>query len=163
MLRNKFVILVVGLMFSVVVIYNISFFLRRKPGAEAPQKPVTVLGTEAQSRADSTPITSHIPLPRDRERWKRDPFHYTGQLTGEYVDSVQPDGKGKKKAAGIKLEGINVRNGKYFALVNGWVVEAGDKIDDVLITSVTRYSIFVKDARGIREISIYHDLPDKEK
>ena len=43
----------------------------------------------------------------------------------------------KRRRPYIKLQGITVRNGKRFALVNGWVVGAGDRIDNVLITDVT--------------------------
>jgi hypothetical protein len=167
MLRNKLVILVVGLLFFVVVIYNLNFFLKKKSGTGAPQKSVIAPTTDDKSMAVGPRVTLQFSVPRDIEKWKRDPFiyagEYTGQRTGENSGVVKPDDRGKRKAAGLKLEGVTVRDGKYFALVNGWVVEAGDNIDGVLITRVTRYSIFVKDSEGLREISIYNDIPDKEK
>lgn len=156
MLRNKLVILVVGVLFTLVFIYNINFFLKKKVPVRSQEKVVSSVAPGAQNRSGEARMASAFPVPQDREKWKRDPFQYKGDAANTAV-------REKTKAVGIKLQGITVRDGKPYALVNGWVVEAGDRIENVTITRIARYSIFVKDAAGIREISIYNDILDKEK
>jgi hypothetical protein len=163
MLRNKVVIFFVGVLFAIVVIYNIHFFLKKKSPVQSQKKAVSAVHPGDQKKSGESRLTSVFPVLRDREKWKRDPFQYTGQYTGEKGDRGKPDIWEKRKVIGIKLQGITVRDGKHFALVNGEVVEAGDRIEDVLITGITSYSIFVKDAGGIREINIYNDILEKEK
>jgi hypothetical protein len=167
MLRNKAVILAVGVLFFIVVIYNINFFLKKKSPEIYREKAVNSAAQGDRRRPVESPRTSVFPILRDSEKWKRDPFQYTGQYTGGYTErngDVEKSGLPEKtKKTGIKLEGITVRGSKYSALVNGWVVEAGDRVDDVVITKITRYSIFVKDLSGIKEINLYNDILDKEK
>lgn len=163
MLRNKALLLVVGVLFFIVVIYNINFFLKKKSPEIYREKAVIGVTAADQSRQVESRRTSAFPILRDNERWKRDPFRYAGQYTGEYTDMGKPGLLEKPKRTDIKLEGITVRDNRYSALVNGWIVEAGDRVDDVLITKITRYSIFVKDDSGTREINIYNDILDKEK
>ena len=167
MLRNKLVIGIVGVLLSIVVIYNLNFFLTKKEPAGFQEKSVSAAPSAGRDRSTGPMMTSSYPVLRDKENWKRDPFLYIGQHTGRYPEKEGRGGilatREKTKAAVIKLQGITVRNGKRFALVNGWVVGAGDRLDNVLITDITPYSIFVKDADGIREINIYTDIHDKEK
>ena len=167
MLRNKLVIAMVGVLFSIVAIYNYNFFLKKKAPDGFQGKTVSAAPSVGRDRSTGPLMISPFPVLRDKENWRRDPFQYTGQYTDQLTWDKGVTGKtaaqGKKKAAVIKLEGITVRNNKRFALVNGWVVGAGDRLDNVLITDITPYSIFVKDAGGIREINIYTDMPDKEK
>lgn len=164
MLRNKLVIGIVGVLFSVVVIYNLNFFLKKKAPADFHGK---TMNEQPSVERDRPLMIQPVPVLRDKENWKRDPFLYTDQYTDRHAGGKGVSGKaallGKQKADVIKLQGITVRNGKRFALVNGWVVGAGERLDNMLITDITDHSIFVKDAAGLREINIYTDTHDKEK
>jgi hypothetical protein len=46
-------------------------------------------------------------------------------------------------------------DGRYFALVNGRVVKAGDRIDRLQVEKISRYLVVVKDDAGRRTIDIY--------
>lgn len=162
MLRNKSVILFVGVLFTLVVIYNINFFLKKKVPMSAQKKAVSAVASADRNSSGEAQRSPAFPVPRDREKWRRDPFKYTGRYAGEKGVAAKTAAREIKQTVSIKLQGITVRDGKHFALVNGWVVEAGDMIEDVVIIRIDRYSIFVKDAAGIREINIYDDILDKE-
>lgn len=159
MLRNKFVIGVVGVLFSIVVVYNLNFFLKKRGPARSQKETVSSAPPVDQDKPGESLMVSPFPLSRDKGSWKRDPFQYTGENRGVGKSAARE----KTKVSGIKLQGVTVRDGKRFALVNGWVVKPGDRVDDVTIADISPYSIFVKDAGGIREISIYNDIRDKEK
>ena len=163
MLRNKLVIGIVGVLFSIVVIYNLNFFLKKKAPAGVQEKTVGAAPSVERGRSTGPLTAPSFPVLRDKENWKRDPFLYVDQHGGDKGVAGKAASLEQKRAAVIKLQGIAVRDGKRFALVNGWVVGAGDRLDNLLITDITPYSIFVKDAEGIREINIYTDIPDKEK
>jgi len=161
MLRNRWVMAVVGVIFAAVVLYNVNFFMKRTPIGGPQGNPVaSVLPAALPGAQKIAPVESRtapaFPLPREREKWKRDPFQYKGGGAMTAAREI-------KKTVSLKLQGITIRDGRHFALVNGWVVEAGDMLEDVIIKEVTPYSIFVKDAAGVREIKMYTDLPDKEK
>jgi hypothetical protein len=167
MLRNKFVIAIVAVLLCIVSIYNLNFFLKKKAPASLQGKTLGAAPSVGRDRAPGHLMATPFPVLRDKENWKRDPFLYMEQRTGRYTEAEgragTPAAREKTKAPAIRLQGITVRNGKRFALVNGWVVGTGDRLDNVLITDITPYSIFVKDADGTREINIYTDIPDKEK
>jgi hypothetical protein len=155
----------VGFLFSVVLIYNLNFFLKKK-AAVVPEKAQSATPSAGRTRPGGPPAAPSLTVPRDKEKWKRDPFQYKGQYSGrpsgEKGFEGEPAVPGKKKAS-IRLQGITVRDGRRYALVNGWVVAAGDRLDDILITDITPDSIFVRGPDGVREIDIYTDISDKEK
>ena len=163
MLRNKLVILFVGVLFTLVVIYDINFFLKNKVPMSVQKKAVSAVAPADRNSSGEALPAPVFPVLRDREKWRRDPFKYTGQYAGEKGVAAKTAAREIKKTVSIKLQGITVRDGRHYALVNGWVVGVGDMIEDVIITRIDRYSIFVKDDRGIREINIYDDILDKEK
>jgi hypothetical protein len=159
MLRNKVMISVVGVLFALVVIYNLNFFLSRKNPVGHFQKVVSAGFSGSRGKSGQPLMSSPFPVPRDRAAWKRDPFLTAGGK-GEHDKAAV---RQKEKVADIKLQGIMADGGKYSALVNGWVVESGDRIGDALITDITPYGIVVKDAGGSRRINIYYEKLDKEK
>ncbi|TAN41994.1 MAG: hypothetical protein EPN25_03845 [Nitrospirae bacterium] len=156
MLRNRAILAVVGVLFILVVIYDLNFFLRKRSPVRPQGEAVTAALPETTGKSGTLRMASGFPVPRDREKWRRDPFRYKG-------GPAMTAGREIHKTTGIKLQGITVRDGRRSALVNGWVVETGDVFENVLITDITPYSIFVKDAAGVREIKMYTDIPDKEK
>jgi hypothetical protein len=159
MLRNKAVIIAVAILFVAVAGYNLNFFLEKKMPAPFKEKAANVDTPVAPEREVQSRKAPAFLTPRDKGTWKRDPFQYTeekGNSTGQADRKVANAGE-------IKLQGITVRDGKYYALVNGEVVEEGDRLDNLTISRISRYSIFVKDVSGTREIDMYNDIPDKEK
>ncbi len=156
MLRNKAVMVVVAVLFTMVVVYNLNFFLQKKRPVQPKETvPREVVPLAPEKNAESMPAST-FQIPRDKEAWKRDPFQYTQE---KGYSSEQSDRK-VAKAGEINLQGITVRDGKYYALVNGWIVEAGDRLEDTTIVRITSESILVKDASGTREINIYNAILD---
>lgn len=159
MLRNKAVIIVVGILFFMVAAYNLNFFLKKKPSVSQKQ-PAMPAGSALIPDTSSVPIpASTLQVPRDKETWKRDPFQYKA---GERSPGKQTDQK-KPIPGEVILQGITVRDGKYYAFVNGEIVEEGDRLEGLTIVRISRYSVFVKDVSGTREINIYDGIFDKEK
>lgn len=159
MLRNRAVLIAVGIIFAAVAAYNMQFFLNRSAPVRERAGTVRTAAPAASGRGAEVLRVSSSQTPRDRAPWRRDPF----QLAEKNGPApVQADRK-NTRTGDIRLQGITVRDGRYFALVNGWVVEPGDRIDGLLITGIAPYSIFLKDVQGIREINMYNDISDSDK
>ena len=158
MLRNRYTIIGVCILFFAMLAYNIFFFGKRPQGGSMLQrKAPSVTNVGGQTAEAPLPVSSVTE--RDKEPWRRDPFRYpseTSGLSGSY-------GKKLLKHSRITLQGVMLRNGTYYALLNGRVYRSGDRINDLRIVSVRRYSIVVADEEGEREVYVYKDTLDKER
>jgi hypothetical protein len=156
MLRNRYIVIVVCILFSAVLAYNVFFFGKRMQGkimlqGKAPS------AANARRTTETPPQMSSV-TERDNQQWKRDPFRYPSGAAGSV-----PPGKKLPKQSLIILQGVMLRHGSYYALLNGRVYRAGDRIDDLRIVSVRRYSVVVAGQEGEREIYVYKDTLDKER
>ena len=158
MLRNRYTVIGICALFVAVLAYNIFFFGKRLQGGITLQRKVLSM-TDAGRRATETPPPVSSGTERDKEQWRRDPFRYPSETAGL---SVAP-GKKLPKQSRIILQGVMLRHGTYYALLNGRVYRAGDRIDDLRIVSVRRYSVIVAGEEGEREIYVYKDTLDKER
>jgi len=148
MLRNKLFIVVVGVLFAAVVIYNLNFFLKKKVPVGPQLKAVTVVLPDAQDRPGELRMTSHFQVPRDKENWKRDPF-------------------GIKEEAGKAGQGDGIirRDGKSHALINGGVYTANQRIGGSVIKEIRRESVVLSTNGTIHEIYLddYKVVKEKKK
>lgn len=147
MLRNKYLVSLVALLFVAVVAYNINFFLKRlRPHhIKTQERPVAITETTPGESKSLFPVT------KDKSRWKRDPF-------------IHDDEKAKEKKLPLKnktysnvkivLQGIMMSKGKFYALVNGWVVKRGDRIEDMVVEDVFRDSILLRTENKLEKIKL---------
>ena len=140
MLRNKYAMIVVGIIFVLVAAYNIAFFQKRGSKGADGYKAVT-----EKSPRDKMVLSANMPLASDKAVWKRNPFGRSG-------------GKDLRQAAeysSIKVDAISVGGQKGYAIINGRMVGVGDEINGLVITAISRHSITVKDDGKKRDIPIY--------
>ncbi len=142
MLGNRYVAVIVGLLFVLILAYNIHFFSSRNN----PEKTAAAsVGQETASR-HMAPRVMDIPeqvmMPADAGRWRRDPFSLKkGIQTPEETET-------------IVVTGILKQSGTSRALVNGSVYTVDDRIGTFLITDIKKHSIVVVKNGITREISI---------
>lgn len=158
MLRNRYTVIGVCILFFAVLAYNIFFFGKRAPGGTMLQRKAPPVTDAGRRTAETPPQVSSV-TERDKEQWRRDPFRHPSETSGL---SALP-GKKPPKQSRIILQGVMLSNGTYYALLNGRVYRAGDRTDDLRIVSVRRYSVVVADEEGVREIYVYKDTLDKER
>lgn len=147
MLRNKYLVTLVSLLFVAVVVYNITFFLKRfrSPNLKAPELPV------ARTEVTSKEGKSLFPVTKDKSQWRRDPFIH---------EAEKPKGKkfplNNKTDSNVKivLQGIMISKGKFYALVNGWVVKKGDRFEGMLVEDVSRDSILLRTENKLERIKL---------
>jgi len=153
MLRNKYVLIIVGLLFLAVAAYNYSFF-RAQKAKMAPRGPEQVQRTISQSPGVSSPSLSPAEY---HPVWRRDPFWYT-----EGVDRTIHRAYRPASTSGIVLEGTMVEGGKGYAIISGEIVGIGDHVQGAVVTDIQEQSITVKDSKGTRTISIASEPIEKE-
>ncbi len=158
MLRNRYVVIGAGILFFAVLVFNIFFFGRRMQRGTMLQVKVPLVTDAGRFTKEIPPRVSGV-TEQDKNKWRRDPFRYPSGTAGL---SGLPGGKPPKQGR-ITLQGVMLRNGTYYALLNGRVYKAGDRTDNLRIVSVRRYSVVVADEEGEREIYVYKDTLDKEK
>jgi hypothetical protein len=110
---------------------------------------------QAADTAASAPASSRQQvIPRDAGSWGRDPFLHRSDARGA---TSPPVGKPLPHlpAHEVAVQGVMRVDGRYFALVNGRVVKAGDRIDRLQVEKISRYRVVVKDDAGRRTIDIY--------
>ncbi len=159
MLRNRYLIAVLGLLLLAVLGWNISFFAGRRavPGRQGGA--VSVPRAAGVQMSDIA-ARSTFPVGQDTSVWRRDPFVFGRRPSTLTKTAVIPDMAVKEDA--VDLQGIVVSDGKRFALVDGWVVGVGDRVRDYSVAVINPYSIVLKGDRGTREVSIIHETV-KEK
>lgn len=142
MLGNRYVAGLVGILFLLIIAYNIHFFTSRT-GHEK-----TAAASVGQERTLEQPVHRVMEIPErvivqsDADRWKRDPFSLIKNI------------KTPKGTEAIVITGILKRDGMSRALINGAVYTVHDRIGTSVITDIKKHSIVVmKDGRS-REISV---------
>lgn len=95
----------------------------------------------------------HRETPRDSGTWSRDPFRHQKDAGGRITLPVRPLPVGPRHE--ITVQGIMNVDGTYYALVNGRVVKAGERVDRTLVENISRYRVVTKDDTGRRTIDIY--------
>lgn len=156
MLRNKFVIVIVAVLFAAVAAYNYSFFRAKADVRSSPGPEQALRAAKGNSNA-STAIPASSAY---HAVWRRDPFWYPGGADKNRHDmrSVAKDNK-----TGIKLEGTMTKDNKGYALINGSVYGVGDRVQNATIVEISELYIIVRTNEGTRTIRIANDLIEKEK
>lgn len=147
MLRNRYLISLVALLFLAVVAYNINFFLKRfRPvNLKAPEIPVA--RTEVTHKEDK----SLFPVTKDKSQWRRDPFIHEAEKPKEKKFPLNNKAESNVK---IKLRGIMISKGRSYALVNGWVVKKGDRFEGMVVEDVSRDSILLRTENKLKRIKL---------
>lgn len=87
--------------------------------------------------------------------WRRDPFRYKGTLP---VAGVDQTGEPDEVSEELPLKGIVLgEDGRYRALIDNRECQAGDLCAGVRIREVTRFTVIVEDAGGIRKVGLFHE------
>ena len=149
MLGNRYVAIAVGIILTLVIAYNVQFFLgRNKP--PVPQEPVYRQAATKQRPAaqqalakteESVKPSSHLD---DKTDWKRDPFS---------LRKKEPPKKQEEPALEINLTAIIKREGNSLALIDGKVYGVNDRIGTAVITDIHRHSIVVSAGGKKQEIT----------
>lgn len=150
MLRNKYLVSLVALLFVAVAAYNINFFLKRlrTPGPGTPERSIVITETTPKESKSLFPVTG------DKSRWKRDPFIHDDEKT---KDKKLPLKNKTDSNVKIMLQGIMMSKGKFYALVNGWVVKRGDRIEgmeDTVVEDIFRDSILLRTENKLERIKL---------
>ncbi len=139
MLRNKYFVSLISLLFIGVLIFNINFFSKRWRTLYSKTSVSTPLINVKEISHD----TKHIfPVRKDNTRWRRDPFMHN---VAEH--KVERPSSNNKKAIDVKiaLQGIMMAKGeRSYALVNGQVVEKGMSLDGILIEDIFNDGILIR-------------------
>lgn len=147
MLRNKYLVTLVSLLFVAVVVYNITFFLKRfrPPNLKAPELPVARIEVASKEGKSLFPVT------KDKSQWRRDPFIHDAEKPKEKKLPLNNKTYSNVK---IVLQGIMISKGKFYALVNGWVVKKGDSFEGMLVEDVSRDSILLRTENKLERIKL---------
>ena len=101
-------------------------------------------------------------VPPDAGGWQRDPFQrggakpaQTGKSQGAPIKAAIRPALPQAQPKDVSLQGIMQVDKKYFALINGRVVKAGDKLDGLVVEAVSRFGIVVRDESGRRRLDVY--------
>lgn len=137
MLRNRYFITLIALLFIAVLVYNINFFIKRL----RPFHIKTVVTTPALKNEKMTEGGSVFPVKRDKSQWRRDPFMHDRE--GKKGKEVTINNK--VSDVKIALNGIMKTKGRFYAIVNGWVVGKGDRIEGMLVEDILSDSILLRD------------------
>lgn len=147
MLRNKYLVSLVALLFVAVAAYNINFFLKRfRPlNVKAPEIPVD--RTEVTSKEGK----SLFPVTKDKSQWRRDPFIHDAEKPKEKKFPLNNKAETNVK---IRLQGIMMSKGRSYALVNGWVVKKGDRFEGMVVEDVSKDSILLRTEDKLERIKL---------
>lgn len=143
MLRNKYVAVLVGIVFIIVLANNIRFFTGKKSSAPPVQPAVKSSGVPVVQTTKKD--VSRRFEQQDKSQWKRDPFNLAVHTAGK---PVQDD-----PAEGLYLMGILKRDGRSHVLINGKVYGENDRIDGVVIREIRKHSIVI--VRGSQKEELF--------
>lgn len=149
MLGNKYLAAGIGILFILVIAYNVKFFSSKSRSLQTP------VAQNAEPKKHLLPghikVPERIPEKEDKGRWKRDPFGLQMLSEEEHSESVH-------------LMGIIKRDGKSHALINGKVYLVNDRVGDAIIKEIKKHSIVLLSGGKSREISLdYTVLKEKTK
>lgn len=160
MLRNKYVIMAVGVLFLAILAYNYSFFMARK----AASRPPGVMRAATDMNATAAKKNTHETVGEYQATWRRDPFWYLGGVDirrsaalTSYKTAAPSSG------SGLRLDGTMTKDGKGYALMNGEVYGVGETVHGATILEIGNLFVTVKSSTGTKTIHITNDLPEKEK
>lgn len=139
MLRNRYFISLIVLLFVAVLIFNINFFSKRL----RPFHLKTAVTIPTIKKEKMSEVSSIFPVKKDKSLWRRDPFVHDRE--GKKVKEVAVKDKVKVSDVKITLQGIMKAKGRFYAIVNGWVVKKGDMIEGMLVEDILRDSILLRD------------------
>jgi hypothetical protein len=141
-------------MLALVVLYNISFFQKRRAGVRRSSPPAlqetTVQRTDPARRAEDD----------YRPAWRRDPFWYPGGT--EKRGAVPAPAAEPRTSDELRLEGTSMSGGKGYALINGKVYGVGDRVNELEVAEIDETSVTLKGRNGARIIQILGGKTRKE-
>lgn len=100
--------------------------------------------------------------------WRRDPFGIPGATKNVKLrDGRTPPVSIKteqEQQPELNIQGIMLADKTFHALINGRVVKAGDKVDGVTISEISRYQVTVQDKNKKKSVyDIYQGRIDRGK
>lgn len=137
MLKNKYIVVAVAILFGLVAAYNLKFFYSRGKTTAEPSIPSAV--QMKHSPSVSKKQNELLPEQQETNTWKRDPF-------GLQTES------GRSASGGVYLMGIIKRDGKSHALINGEVYTVNQRIGDSIIKEIKRDSVVLSANGELHEI-----------
>lgn len=146
MLRNKYFVSLVALLFIVIVVYNINFFTKRYRPHFKSSMITTITRSEKIFEAKAL-----SPVKKDNSRWRRDPFIHSGDGLKERLSNMD---KKKVDKENLILQGIMGTKGQFYALINGWIVKKGDRIEGMVIEDISPDSVLLKDGNTQKMIKL---------
>jgi len=153
---NKYLAAIVGILIILVAAYNVKFFSSKKVIPQMPAAKKTDL--EKRSLPDTIIVTKRTLVQKDAHQWKRDPFGLVP--ISEKTVKKKPE---KDFSEDIQLTGIIKRDGRSYALINGKVYSADDRIGDIVVKEIKRHSIVLSSGEKTKEISFKDYVVLKEK
>jgi hypothetical protein len=149
MLRNKYVIAVLCVLLLAVLLYDLSFFRKRGagPGPAAPAAPAPPAALARTAAAAGTAADY-------RPQWRRDPFRHAG--------GAPRTAPAARSGGDLRLEGTMSRGGTAYALINGRIYGAGDRVDGSEIVKIDDLAVTMRGAGGTRVLRILRDGREKE-
>jgi len=146
MLSNKYVTAIVAVLFMIVLAYNIRFFAARiqTPGQVSSGAAAV---DAAGSAGSASNLYIRLPLKKDPDIWKRDPFSMEKQ----------------KSVTRYNLTGIIKRDGRSLALINGKVYGVNDRAGNAVIKSINKENIMISVYGIERELYIDKKSDIKER
>jgi hypothetical protein len=139
MLRNRYVIAVVGVLLVLVLYYNVSFFSEKR-AVKAVRQGDSPAFVETAERAAGTPAA------RTGE-WKRDPFWYTDKNSRSRAGAAS-------RGSGLALAATMTKDGKGYALIGDRVVGVGETLNGYTVVDVGQKSVTIKNHNGTRVLTI---------
>ncbi len=156
MLRNRYLIAVLGVLLLLVAFYNVRFFLQRRgPDRQAAEvsQPASAARTAGRTAAAGKAADY-------RPAWNRDPFWYPdGRRQQVYAG---PRMRTPADERGVRLEGTTIKENKGYALINGRVYAVGDRVAGEQITAIDDRSVTLRGAGGARTLHILKRPAGKE-
>jgi hypothetical protein len=156
MLRNKYVMAIIGALMVLVAVYNIAFFSKRSQSGNPSGMPAFPAGSgpaQSASRAASRTNVDYAP------KWTRDPFWYTRSGHHRAPAGNAPVRRGPE----LVLEAIMLKDGTGSALINGIIVRPGETIDGVEVVEIGSRYIKIKNDEGIKKLFFKSSIPGEDQ
>jgi len=150
MLRNKYVLVVVGFLLVNVVGFNINFFAKRSSNTPQPAPAVKQPASDWRSPENEAPSAPASDGPAGT--WRRDPFWYGGVRSAVAAPKLPP---ARTASKGLSVEGSIFRDGKGYALINGQIAGVGESVNGYEVLEIRDRSITLKGPNGTRTINLY--------
>jgi hypothetical protein len=98
-------------------------------------------------------------IPEDTVAWKREPFRSSGTAKRATNSPLPPGSAGA--TSDLALQGIMKSNKRYYAIINGRTVKAGDQVDGWTVVEIGHYRVTVRRDSEMHIYDIYQGRMDR--